>query len=585
MYKLVLCLRYLRSKLFAYFAVLGVALSVWMMLVSVSVMTGFLHKIETAAKGLFGDIVIESDSERGIAWYDDCIKQMVADVPDVQAAEPFVLSVGMLRVAGDRNYRQLVQIAGIRLPGRVDVSDFEKGLYVQHNNPRPTWDPPIAEMIAGIHRQQDEMRDIIERDFKPQMLAAKLTRKDLQGRGLMSMEGSLQDASMDIDKQILLRRLGDASWTQTRALLTLMQVEAALPLRVALEKKIAEAKKAGASATALDDLEVELEDLNDRIRFEGPAHRVILGMGIPGLSFKTPEGEPIRYILPGHRITLAVAPLGRAMGKIIEPNIRHFTVIDDCKTDVSSIDKKLVYVPFATLQKLNHMDGEIDEESGEMLSPPRCSQIHVKVRGKTDELQLRRVAKQIRASWDTFVKKHEDKLVDQLPVTGGVNIETWRQRQSHVVGPIEQQRTLVGIIMAIMSLVAVALIFVILYTIVMQKTREVGVLKAVGASSWGVATLFFIYGAVIGLIGSVVGIIAGVVTVRNINHIQDWADRMFGFRVWTKESFMFEQIPNEVDWNMAVYIVGGSILAGLIGALVPAIRAGRMQPVEALRYE
>jgi lipoprotein-releasing system permease protein len=139
--------------------------------------------------------------------------------------------------------------------------------------------------------------------------------------------------------------------------------------------------------------------------------------------------------------------------------------------------------------------------------------------------------------------------------------------------------------MAIMSLVAVALIFVILYTIVMQKTREVGVLKAVGASSWGVATLFFIYGAIIGLIGSVVGIIAGVVTVSNINHIQDWADRMFGFRVWTKESFMFEEIPTEVDWNMAVYIVAGSILAGLIGALVPAIRAGRMQPVEALRYE
>ena len=67
--------------------------------------------------------------------------------------------------------------------------------------------------------------------------------------------------------------------------------------------------------------------------------------------------------------------------------------------------------------------------------------------------------------------------------------------------------------------------------------------------------------------------------------IQDALDKYMGFRVWSKEWFLFEKIPNEVDPLTAVVIVIGAIIAGLFGALIPAIRAARMQPVEALRYE
>ena len=92
-------------------------------------------------------------------------------------------------------------------------------------------------------------------------------------------------------------------------------------------------------------------------------------------------------------------------------------------------------------------------------------------------------------------------------------------------------------------------------------------------------------GAVIGLIGSVVGGISAWLVVKNINAIQDFTDSVAGFRVWNRETFMFERIPNEVDWNAAVWIIASALIAGLIGSLIPAFRAARMQPVEALRYE
>ncbi len=598
MYKLFLCLRYLKSKLIAWMAILGVGLCVWMMLIAVSVMTSFLDRIEEAAKGLFGDIIMEPVGTRGIAWYDEFIDEVEED-PSVEAATPFLLTVGMLRLGDQFNdYRQPVQVAGIRLPGRAAATDFEEGLFVQENDGAASFDPRPDRIETAVAEHRREMAAIAAEAFPAQFaaLAPDLRRTcgesieiliypDPQQHGLTvpqvkTIMRTFDPSNMTPDKRNLWHRLKSA-WQFQEIGLRNLRSSPEINARLAdLRKKIAAMEKAGESEIAIDEYREQLEALELRLTVQPPAYRVIPGLGIPGLSFRTDTGEVVRLLTPGNEIILYVAPLGRELSvKQIEPSIHSFTVIDDNCSGVSSIDDKMVYIPLETAQKMNHMDAAYDTE-GKLVEPARCSQIHIKAAdAAAGEMDLRAIAAKIRGYWEVFHRRHPGAALTDM------SIQTWRQRQSKVVAPIESQRVMVIIMIGIISVVAIALIFVILYTIVVQKTREIGIIKAVGASSAGVASLFFLYGIVISIIGSALGILGGWLVVRDINTIHDWVGEEFGLRVFSRDTHMFSTIPNQVDWTAALVIVIGAVAAGLLGALIPALRAARMQPVEALRYE
>ena len=552
MYKLFLCLRYLRSRIIAYFAVLGVALCVAMMLIVVSVMNGFLNKVEKAARGLFGDIVIEASSVRGMGLYDEFIADLRRQVPQVAAASPFILNQCFLQVPGNSEWSQVVQAAGIRLPERAAVTDFAKGLCYQSGSDGVSFDPPIAELIA----RQDE-----------------LTR---------SVSDMLKN--LPAGQSVLRRRLDNAVLSHLLARSILRGVEPYQNDIRILQAQLdaAYAASHGEPTEQTDRLEQQLDAIVRQADYQPPPYHIILGLGIGGLSFRTPEGHTVRLLMPGNKIAVSLIPLGRMSAAAnISLNTKVFTVVDDCQTDVASIDSSTVYIPFETLQRLSGMEEKVDpEDPNKIAVPPRCNQIQMKIAGVgNDERALEAVRVKVEKAWNGFY------VANTEMVGTDASVMTWQQRQAAIVQPIKQQRTLTVIMFGIISLVSVVLIFVIFYMIVFQKTKDIGVLKAVGASSGGVAGIFLAYGAAIGLVGSILGTIGGYYFVLYINQIQDAVDRWFGFRVWDREVFMFEKIPNEVQLIPALLIVAGAILAGLVGAIVPAMRAARMQPVEALRYE
>ena len=548
MYKLLLCLRYLRRQRLAYLAAAGVALCVFMMLVAVSVMNGFLHKVEKAAKGLHGDIIIEPNGLRGLKFYDKLAERVVAEVDAVQHASPFILSYGILRVPGQDHYRQTVQIAGIRLPDRAKVSNFEQGLFVQRDWPEPTFSPPHKDMQKRAAEHRELVTAIIEREKA--------------GRNF---------ADLPADKQTLVDRLETARSFLQKGWANLENADANAKRLAELEAQLAAADAEGRDAAYLEAI---IQELEMRTVEPWPNH-VILGLGMEGMGFRTDQGETVRVLGPGNKVTLYVFPLGRHTLTDMSPNIQRFTIVDDCSTDVYSFDSQTVYVPFDALQRLNNM-GPVPRADG-TVAPALCSMVHVKVdEAFADWRAVRAVRDEVRRVVADFYEPAQAK---------NINVLTWREKQDKLVSSIESQRMLVMIMFGILSLVSVLLVFVIFYMVVAQKTRDIGVLKSLGASGNGVAAIFLAFGAVIGLVGAIVGAIGGCLFIHNINAVHDALYNWLGFRVWSRESFFFDRIPNEIDVSVVSLVVGGAIVAAVVGALAPAIRAARMEPVEALRYE
>jgi lipoprotein-releasing system permease protein len=133
--------------------------------------------------------------------------------------------------------------------------------------------------------------------------------------------------------------------------------------------------------------------------------------------------------------------------------------------------------------------------------------------------------------------------------------------------------------------VAVFLIFCILYMIVIEKTRDIGIIKSVGATSQGVAAIFLGYGLAIGLVGATLGFALAWLIVRYINEIHTWLGQSMGVVIWKPEVYAFDRIPSTMDPTTIVVVMAVAVLSSVIGAVVPAVRAASFNPVEALRFE
>ena len=121
--------------------------------------------------------------------------------------------------------------------------------------------------------------------------------------------------------------------------------------------------------------------------------------------------------------------------------------------------------------------------------------------------------------------------------------------------------------------------------IVVEKTRDIGVLKALGASNGGVRGIFLGYGLSLGIVGSGVGMLGGLLFVRYINEIETKLSDLTGRKVFDDSIYYFSEIPTRVVPSTVAWIVGGALLIAIVASVVPAQRAARLRPVQALRFE
>jgi lipoprotein-releasing system permease protein len=121
--------------------------------------------------------------------------------------------------------------------------------------------------------------------------------------------------------------------------------------------------------------------------------------------------------------------------------------------------------------------------------------------------------------------------------------------------------------------------------VVMEKHKDIAILKSMGAPSRGILKIFVIEGGVIGVVGTALGMILGLGAAFNLEKITGLVENLFGFKILRPDVYYIDKLPSHVDLFTVGLIVATSILITLLATLYPAWRASKLDPAEALRYE
>lgn len=121
--------------------------------------------------------------------------------------------------------------------------------------------------------------------------------------------------------------------------------------------------------------------------------------------------------------------------------------------------------------------------------------------------------------------------------------------------------------------------------VVMEKNRDIAILKAMGAPARAIRKIFIIEGLVIGVLGTALGTILGLLIAFNLEQVTDFVEKLFGFRILASDVYYIDKLPSQVDPLEVIAIVVTAILISLVATLYPSWRASKLDPAEALRYE
>jgi len=164
-------------------------------------------------------------------------------------------------------------------------------------------------------------------------------------------------------------------------------------------------------------------------------------------------------------------------------------------------------------------------------------------------------------------------------------VRTWEDFRRSLLGAIENERVLMAIMLSLVVVVAAFTIFAILSMMVTEKRRDIGILSALGATPSGVTALFLWIAFLDAAIGSLLGAALGTVGAIYIDQIEQWLSRTLGVQIFNRGVYLFDHIPAVVNPLWVGVIVLGAFVCTLLFAAIPAWRAGRLDPLEALRYE
>ncbi len=544
MYQSLLTRRYLFSKIMPWLATIAVALCSFLTLTSWSVMGGFLNVFLQIGRKLEGDVSITWPTV-GFGRYDELIARLEKD-PAVEAAAPMIRGFGMISLPDDRAFGVTVQGIDERF---AKVSGYADALHWR----------PLEEPVKKDVNQEDPRLD------------AEWPRR---------MERDLRAAKEQGGRPVDPPPLGSfRTWEQMYA--------------DGLSLSVRNPRTGVAEPAAVPGIELA-----------GIAQRQAGGWyRAPALIGTRRSDGQDRWssgFLPSRSVVINMLPVDASGRSLTTTSIR-LPVANEFRAGFFEVDKNNVFIPLATMQKLLKMEaGEriepgsddpfaIDPLTGEPPKPKVIADVPAKVTTVLVKARAGVSAEELRerclAVYQQFAADFDGQVPSFQQMVQGRNISTWERNFAMFIGQVKRETVTVLMLLTIISGVCSILILTIFWSMVSEKTKDIGILRSVGCSSLGVAWLWLRYGLVIGVCGAGLGLLMSCLLVWNINEVHDWLGRTLDITVWSPETYYLPDIPSTVEFSKAAIVGGAALGFSVLGALIPAVRAARMDPVRALRFE